>query len=86
MPFRYGVVAGAESVDPAAATAALRFALVVMRTIRHVSDATLDEVKAAGFSDAANMKITAVVLINVFTNAVNHIAETIPDYPAVCAR
>ena len=57
-----------------------------MRTIRHVSDATLDEVKAAGFSDAANMKITAVVFINVFTNAVNHIAETIPDYPAVCAR
>jgi hypothetical protein len=53
-----------------------------MRTIGHVSDAVLDEVMAAGFSDAAITEMT----INVFTNAVNHIAVTIPDYPAVCAR
>jgi len=76
---------GAESADPSAA-AALRFALAVMRTIGHVSDLALDEVKAAGFGDAAIMEITAVVFMNVFTNAVNHIAETIPDYPAVCVR
>jgi len=75
----------AESADPTAA-AALRFALAVMRTIGHVSDAELDEVKAAGFNDAAIMEITAVVFINVLTNAVNHIAETVPDYPVVCAR
>ncbi len=75
----------AESADSTAA-AALRFALSVMRTIGHVSDAELDEVKAAGFTDAAIMEITAVVFINVFTNAVNHIAETVPDYPVVCVR
>jgi AhpD family alkylhydroperoxidase len=76
---------GAESGDPSAA-AALRFALAVMWAIGHVSDVALDEVRAAGFGDAAIMEITAVVFMNVFTNAVNDIAETIPDYPAVCAR
>ena len=75
----------AESSDPSAA-AALRFALAVMRTVGHVSDAALDEVRAAGFGDAAIMEITAVVFMNVLTNAVNHIAETVPDYPAVCMR
>ena len=75
----------AESADPATA-AALRFALAVMRSVGHVSDAALDEVKAAGFDDAAIMEITAVVFINVLSNAVNNIAETVPDYPVVCAR
>jgi len=75
----------AESSDPTAA-AALRFAMAVMRTIGRVSDAALGEVTAAGFNDAAIMEITAVVFINVLTNAVNHIAETVPDYPVVCAR
>ena len=46
----------------------------------------LDEVKAAGFSDAAIMEIPAVVFINVFINAVNHIAKTVPDYSAVYTR
>lgn len=35
--------------------------------------------RAASFGDAAMMGIVAVVFINVFTNAVNHLAGTEPD-------
>jgi len=75
----------ADSADPATA-AALRFALDVMHSVGHVSDAALAEVKAAGFGDAAIVEIAAVVFLNVMTNAINHIAETVPDYPNVCMR
>jgi alkylhydroperoxidase family enzyme len=44
-----------------------------------VSDAELAAVREAGFSDGAIMEIVATVFINVFTNAVNHVAETEPD-------
>ena len=74
-----------SSSDPAMATA-LGFALSVMRTIGHVSDAELAVVRAAGFNDAAILEITACVFMNVFTNAVNHLAETTPDYPPVLPR
>ncbi|MEI6158550.1 MAG: carboxymuconolactone decarboxylase family protein [Roseococcus sp.] len=60
-------------------TAALAFAMTVMRGIGHVSDAELTAVREAGFSDGAIMEIVATVFINVFTNAVNHVAETDPD-------
>ena len=67
----------------AGAAAALGFAMAVMRGIGHVSDAELAAVRAAGFSDGAIMEIVATVFINVFTNAVNHVAETEPDeWPA----
>ena len=72
----------ATSAD-ARAAAALAFAMVVMRGIGHVSDAELAAIRAAGFSDGAIMEIVATVFINVFTNAVNHVAETEPDdWPA----
>jgi len=74
-----------SSSDPAIATA-LRFALSVMTTIGNVSDAELADVRQVGFDDAAILEITACVFINVFTNAVNHLAETVPDYPPVAPR
>ena len=67
-----------RSADPATA-AALRFALVALRGIGHVSEAEQMAVRAAGFGDAAMMEIIAAVFINVFTNAVNHLASTEPD-------
>ena len=70
----------AESEDPAVTTA-LRFALAVMRSVGHVPDRALADVRAAGYDDAAIMEIVATVFINVFTNAVNHVAGTIPDEP-----
>jgi len=75
----------ARSMDPAITTA-LGFALSVMRTVGHVSDADLVAMKSHGFDDAAILEIVAIVFMNVFTNAVNHVAGTVPDYPAVPAR
>lgn len=75
----------ARSTDPATETA-LRFALTVMRTVGHVADADLVAMKSHGFDDAAILEIVAVVFMNVFTNAVNHVADTSPDYPAVPVR
>jgi uncharacterized peroxidase-related enzyme len=75
----------AGSADPAT-YAALRFAIAVMRAVGHVSDAQLAEIRAAGFDDAAILEITAIVFVNVFTNAVNHLAGTVPDYPTVPVR
>jgi uncharacterized peroxidase-related enzyme len=75
----------AYATDPATATA-LRFALTVMRSVGHVADADLVAMKSHGFDDAAILEIVAVVFMNVFTNAVNHVAGTSPDYPAVPAR
>jgi uncharacterized peroxidase-related enzyme len=63
--------------------AALRFALQVLKTCGRVSDEELAAVRAAGFGDAAIMEILGTVFINAFTNAVNHVAETEPDYPRV---
>jgi hypothetical protein len=65
----------AKSEDPAV-TVALRFASVVMRSVGH--DRALADVRAAAY-DAAIMEIVATVFINVVTNAVNHVAGTIPD-------
>lgn len=67
-----------RSADPATA-AALRFALVALRGIGHVPEAEQAAVRAAGFDDTAMMEIIAVVFVNVFTNAVNHLAGTVPD-------
>ncbi len=64
-------------------TAALRFALSVMTTVGAVKDEELASIRAAGFGEAAIIEITATVFINMFTNAVNHLAQTTPDYPAV---
>lgn len=72
----------AESEDPKIATA-LRFALSVMRGVGNVSDAELMEIRQNGYSEAAIMEIIGTVFINVFTNAVNHIGKTTPDYPEV---
>ena len=50
-----------------------------MRGIGHVSEAELTAARAAGFDHAALMEIVAIVFVNVFTNAVNHLAGTEPD-------
>lgn len=69
-----------RSANPKA-QAALTFALRVMATVGDVADEELAAVRAAGYGDDAIMEITALVFLNVFTNAVNHVAGTAPDYP-----
>jgi alkylhydroperoxidase family enzyme len=56
-------------------------ALVVQRGV--VSDQSLAQVKAAGFSDGDIAEIVANVAVNIFTNYFNHVARTDVDFPRV---
>ena len=46
-----------------------------------VSDGDLDEVREAGFDDAAIAEVVANVALNIFTNYFNNVAETDIDFP-----
>jgi uncharacterized peroxidase-related enzyme len=72
----------AHSAD-AKRDAGLQFvqALVMQRGL--VSDQTLAQVKAAGFSDGDIAEIVGNVAINIFTNYFNHVARTDVDFPRV---
>jgi uncharacterized peroxidase-related enzyme len=61
--------------------ALLRFAVKVAETRGQVSDADLDEVRAAGFGDGAIAEVVAHVALNVFTNYFNNVARTDVDFP-----
>lgn len=70
------------SADPAT-EAALAFALAAMRGVGHVPEDVEQAARASGFDDGALLEIIAIVFVNVFTNAVNHLAGTVPDdWPA----
>lgn len=69
-----------------AAAAALRFARAVLASLGHVSDEEMAAVREAGFGDDAILEIVATVYVNVFTNAVNHVAETPPSHPVPAPR
>jgi len=72
----------AHSAD-AKRDAGLQFvqALVVKRG--EVSDQTLAQVKAAGYTDGDLAEIVANVAVNIFTNYFNHVARTDVDFPRV---
>jgi uncharacterized peroxidase-related enzyme len=70
------------STDPKA-DAAVRFALRIAVAHGHVSDAELQAVKAAGYSDAQILEIVVHVALNTLTNYVNEVAQTAIDFPAV---
>lgn len=65
--------------------AALAFALAVADTRGHVSNAQLEQVKAAGFSEADILEIVVNVALNTLTNYVNSVAQTDIDFPVVQA-
>lgn len=70
----------------AKADAAIRFAANVAQARGHVSDADVQTVKSAGYSDAEVMEIVAHVALNTLTNYVNEVAQTQIDFPAVDLR
>lgn len=72
---------GASSEPKAAA--AVAFAVKVNEKRGKVSDADVQAVKAAGFSDAQIVEIIAVVAENIFTNLINIAAGTEIDFPVV---
>ena len=71
-----------SSSDPKA-NAAIRFAVSVARARGHVSDADIQAVKAAGFSNAEVIEIVLHVALNTLTNYVNEVAKTVIDFPEV---
>lgn len=71
----------AEATD-AKERAALAFARRVVLERGKVSDADVDAVRAAGYSDGEVAEIVAHVALNVFTNYFNHVAATEVDFPA----
>jgi uncharacterized peroxidase-related enzyme len=76
---RYG-----ESSDPRTA-AALRFAKAVNEGRGEVDDADVAAVRAAGFDDAEIAEIVANVVLNVYTNYFNKVAQTEIDFPRISA-
>lgn len=70
------------SSDPKAA-AAVAFAVKVAQSRGQVSDADLQAVRAAAFSDAQIVEIVALVAENVLTNFLNNVALTDIDFPVV---
>lgn len=74
-----------ESADPRTA-AALRFALQLVEARGQVTEADVQAVSAAGFSDEEIVEILAHVALNLFTNYVN-VAFAVPvDFPGVKLR
>jgi uncharacterized peroxidase-related enzyme len=71
-----------NSSDPKAA-AAVHFATRVALERGHVSDADLNAVKAAGYSQAEIVEIVLHVALNTLTNYVNEVAQTEIDFPTV---
>jgi len=66
--------------------AALTFAAVIVQERGRVSDAQLQAVREAGFTEAEIVEIVANVVANIFTNYFNHIAGTDIDFPVVSAN
>lgn len=64
-------------------TAALTFAKRVLESRGQVSDAEVEAVRAAGFSDGEIAEIIAHVALNIFTNYFNIVTAVDIDFPEV---
>lgn len=72
----------AASRDPKEA-ALLRLAASIVHTQGHPDADALLEARAQGFGDADVLELVANVALNIYTNYVNHIADTEIDFPVV---
>lgn len=66
--------------------AALAFTRAVVEKRGQVTDADVRTGQAGGLSEGELVAIVAHVALNVFTNYVNHLAETDIDFPVVRAK
>lgn len=74
-----------RSDDPRMA-AILQLTTAIVATKGRVPDAALDAAKTAGLSEAEIVETTANVVANIFTNYLNHVAETDIDFPVRSAK
>lgn len=63
--------------------AALDFSVKLVNSQGNPSDADVQALKDAGYTDGEVLEITAVVAFNIFTNYFNHVADTDVDFPLV---
>ncbi|MFA5159204.1 MAG: carboxymuconolactone decarboxylase family protein [Candidatus Omnitrophota bacterium] len=70
----------AKSPDPKT-DAILRFAKRLSANRGNITDPELEKVRKAGCSDEEILEIVAAVLFNLFTNYINHVADTAIDFP-----
>ncbi|RFU49679.1 carboxymuconolactone decarboxylase family protein [Paraburkholderia sp. DHOC27] len=76
---------GGHSTDPKA-DAAVQFARKVAEQRGAVSDADLNAVRAAGYDDGQIVEIVQNVALNILTNYLNVVAQTVIDFPVVHTR
>lgn len=74
-----------KSADPRLA-AILALAVAITDKKGRVSNADLAAARAAGLDDGAIVETIGSVVQNIFTNYLNHVAETDIDFPAVKAK
>ena len=79
-------VARAGQSSDAREQAALKFALTLLETGGHVSEAEFKAVRAAGFADAEVLDIVTAVVLNIFTNYVGVLTQVEVDFPVVKRR
>ncbi|MDZ7862964.1 peroxidase-related enzyme [Acidovorax sp.] len=80
-----GAAQTGQSDDPRTATA-LAFALKLVEARGQVTEADVQALRSAGFSDGQVVEIVAHVALNLFTNYVN-VAFAVPvDFPSVALR
>lgn len=72
----------AKSED-AKAQAALDFSAILVNSKGNPTDADVQAVKDAGYTEGEILEITAVVAFNIFTNYFNHVSDTDIDFPLV---
>lgn len=65
--------------------ALLKFAATVVEARGLVSDDALATVRAAGATEAEIVETIAHVALNIFTNYLNHVAQTAVDFPKAAA-
>jgi uncharacterized peroxidase-related enzyme len=63
--------------------AGLKFARAVVLERGQVSDAAVANVRTAGFDDTEITEIVANVAVNIFSNYINNVAQTVVDFPRV---
>ena len=68
------------------ADAAVGFAVKLVNSRGHVSDADIKAVRDAGYDDAQLIEIVLHVALNTLTNYVNEVAKTEIDFPVVTAK
>ena len=71
--------------DPRRA-AILELAIAIVQTRGLLDDAAIDRARAAGLSDGDIVETLSHTVANIFTNYLNHVADTEIDFPVVRTR